>query len=178
MKKEHAHILITGLVYPGFLGAFIVEAAQKLSQFSIEQVFLVSALIFHYSGDFIYIADNERKEIFGILRMFLDIVLVVLIFLALRYALNLNSTDNVSCIWGYLALFKFVSCVWEYAGKADKNRTEALIIDSFFLFIYTVGWRTIPSATLSLIFIAFIDASAYVWWDSVSPVISKWRGKQ
>jgi hypothetical protein len=171
MKKEHPHILITGLVYPGFLGAFLVEMAQNFTDFSIMQGLLVVALIFHYSGDFLYTVDREGKQNYNSIRMLLDIVLVVLLFLALRYALHPNSVNNVSCIWKYLALFKLICVFWEFAGKADKYRTEAVIIDTFFLGIYAVGWQLAPSIILSLTIITFIDASAYFWWQPLASTI-------
>lgn len=171
--SEHPHIFITGLVYPAFLGAFLYEAVQGFLKLSSTQYILVFALIFLFSWDYLYTTDKERKKLYNVKRMFLDVGLVFLLYISLRHALKIPM-QNVSAIWLYLALFKFLSLVWEWAGVPDKQRTLAAISHSVFLVLYGLGWFFFGLLTWVLISVLLLDALISLRWESLSRRLRHW----
>jgi hypothetical protein len=161
---EHLHTFVTGLVYPAFLGAFLFETAQRFLERSVEQYVLVLILIFLFSCDYLYTADPERKDIYNVRRMFLDVVLVLLLYISLRHALALPMLD-VSAIWLYLASFKFVSLFWEWAGVPDKHRSFAIVSHFAFLILYGLGWLFFASVIWVLVPVLMLDALTSLFWE-------------
>jgi hypothetical protein len=173
-KSEHPHIFITGLVYPAFLGAFLYETAQRLSELTFSQYALLIPLILLFSFDYLYTADEARKKLYNFRRMFIDLGLVLLLYLSLRYALS-PAKQDFSYIWLFLVSYKLVSLLWELAGKPDKQRRLASISYVTFFVLYGLGFLFFRSATLVLIIVLSVDTLIFWRWESICHRLGTWK---
>ena len=174
MKSEHRHIFITGLVYPAVLGTFLFTVIEHvydiswnaaLSYQNLIHACVVLALFLHYAGDYVYTTDQERKTIYGTRRMFLDLLLVALLYLAMRETLDLSAPFDSSRVAWLLAGFKVVCIVWERAGSPDKHQALSTGVDFIFLALYTLVALAAGNMGILILIVLLVDASAYFWWE-------------
>lgn len=172
-KTNHDHLFITGLIYPGFLGAFIIDTANILFKASDIQLFLLLALAWHYIGDYLATADGNCKKIYNRRRMLIDLCLVVLIFMSFSIVIDSTPTSTYQDLCLCLGIFKVLNIVWEFSGEKDHRFLSGILTDVVFLMLYVFWSYLVPSCAYVLGFIILLDASMYFFWDKTSQVIDR-----
>lgn len=189
IKVDKLYYLITGLIYPAVLGAYIYEGSTKaiavfgMGGFSalLSTVFtkglIVLLLFFHYMGDFLYTLDENPKSYYSVPRFLSDIFIILSMFIAFRVAFN---HSDVWIIALALSATKASSLVWEgfggLKGIQSKNKS-AIILDALFLVFYiivTVTWAFHPAPTnMILIPVLFVDVLCFLFFECLHTKFKK-----
>lgn len=167
--------IVTGLLYPSFLGALVYEAVPKLiygepKRFPIETVVLILALLWHYVLDYIYTYDRDQAAPYDWVMFIADTLLVVFLFLAIRQSYDDTALHLADArIWLFMLCAKLAAFVWELADARysgfDRNKERAILVDWGFAWPYMLGMFFCPDQPLVLALVLVLDAGAYLWHE-------------
>lgn len=172
MLPSRKPAIVTGLLYPSFLGALVYEAIPKLfygepKRLPLETIALIAALLWHYVLDYIYTYDRDKDAPYDWVMFITDALMVLCLFLAIRQSYAGSALQAADArIWLFMLGAKLAAFVWELAEARysgfDRNKTRALLTDWVFCWPYMLGMFFSPDQPLLLAGVLVADAGAYL----------------
>lgn len=176
------HSTMTGLLYPAFLGNLTYlafETALAPSPFlTTASGLLIVALVVHYVLDFDYTLTHRNNAAYGVGQFALDLVIVALLYLAIRSAIAQHTSEPfaewqaVPSLW--LCLTKAVAAGWEVReagrGKWTCFKKVAVGMDASFGFAY-LAFFVLDAAggpARWMAVLVALDAAAYVVYERMT----------
>lgn len=173
---------MTGLLYPAFLGNLTYlafETALATSPFlTTASGLLIVALVVHYVLDFDYTLTHRNIAAYGAGQFALDLVIVALLYLAIRSAIAQHTSEPFAewqaapSLW--LGLTKVVAVGWEAReagrGRWTFHKKVAVGLDASFGFAYLAFFlldATGGQAHWVAVLVA-LDAAAYVFYERMT----------
>jgi uncharacterized membrane protein len=175
MNVDRKHKVMAELLYPAFLGALIYDAAKKIEPangltLSLAGVLIV-LLLLHYLMDYLYTITHRPAD-YSWWHFWLDAVIVLCLFFAVRGAMDANSMP-----WGlppvaWLVVTKVAAVLWEFAevpaGPRWRTKRLAIATDAVFGIFYVVAWVFSAQSLLALSAVVLLDVLAYCFYDRYS----------
>lgn len=157
------YILVTALLYPAFLGAWVYEALDAVflsfttaQKTAIAQLALSASLLFHYMVDYLYTFQTSPK-IYSSTHFFLDIGILFCLYAGLKISLSENYDSMIVEIWIALSVMKLLALTWKWVSKDFKG----MRYDSLFFLTYAIGAIVFPNTIWLFVVVCFTDATFY-----------------
>lgn len=191
------HTIITGLIYPAFLGALIYEAVEKIADFKMYQGtiapllcqgILMLLLSLHYVCDFYYTTGDKVSAVYSKVRMASDLGIILCMYIALKTAMSQSVSSVSAKICLLLFLTKLCACLWEITGIQEKSIWErkmrdlnsetqlGLKLDMSFFVLYLASAIFLvltPKYYWTLFLLIAADISCYIFFDRLHGVYKK-----
>ena len=189
-KDSRWYIVMTGLLYPAFLGALMYEGFEKLVALPAKDVacpcatiFLIAVMLALFIFDYVY--TYVCKTNYDGRKFLCDLVIIIFLYFSFKvaflkielpyvemHASFRNSTLPEQLQWPAIWLFltKLASVIWEYSER-DKNnpvkynsdlKTD-LYAGNIYLLIYLTSIADLLSNTFATLFLA-IAVIFDIWW--------------
>jgi hypothetical protein len=162
MNPPKFFTLVTSLLYPAFLGAWIYEALDKFPGFDGISALLIVALVMHYIADYLYLLEERNKE-YGLAQAIIDVVILACIYISLKLSLSAEIEAKVHLIWELMVIMKALATAWEVFHRYLLG----FVFDLAFFCAYSIGAYYSPDKALVLAIIILLDAAAYPVHDWV-----------
>lgn len=140
-EQTRWHSIMTGLLYPAFLGNLIYMAFEKVIDtppfFTTATGLLITALVFHYIFDFSYTVINKRTGVYGFLKFIGDLGIVVTLYLSIQSALQQHAPLRTAPEWFatpalWLFATKVFAVYWEFVEEHNFSQWNTIKKLEFF----------------------------------------------
>jgi hypothetical protein len=166
-------VLISGLFYPAMLGAYFFNLYEFWSKHYLNINLLVALLIgvvlvVFFAVDYLYSLAHERS--YCLIHFVLDIVVISLVFFALRSVRVVHGTvTGLKTLYILIGVIHFLFLIWDiFLRQEDLANTGIAVYDSITL-VGCVGgfiWMYKSSfGTLSFLFVVTVVYSYFVQLD-------------
>lgn len=134
-EQTRWHSIMTGLLYPAFLGNLIYMAFERVIDtppfFTTATGLLIIALVFHYIFDFSYTVINKRTGVYGFLKFIGDLGIVVTLYLSIQSALQQHAPMRVAPEWFatpalWLFATKTFAVYWEFVEEPNASKWNTI----------------------------------------------------